>query len=131
MTTAFQISSFQNNAFQIDATPTVVIDTHDGGKEHSERERKRVEEFRRSKEQLRADIEGAWKAITESGEPTVIAEAVQIAKPAIPKVALRRSTPAKPPMPNFDVLSQFRLRQLMQLHQDMMDEEEILLFMDD
>jgi hypothetical protein len=106
-------------------TPTVVIDTHDGP------ERKRVEEFKRSKEQLRADLEGAWQAITEHPEPAVVMEAVQIAKPAMSKAA-RKIVADKPVgKPNFDILSQFRLRQLMQLHQDLQDEEEILLFMDD
>lgn len=127
MTTAFQADAFQHDAFQIDTTPNVVVfDTHDGG-----HERKRVEEFKRSKEQLRADLEGAWQAITEHPEPAVIKEAVAIAKPAMSKAA--RKIVAGKPMgkPNFDVLSQFRLRQLMQLHQDLQDEEEILMFMDD
>ncbi len=106
-------------------TPTVVIDTHDGP------ERKRVEEFKRSKEQLRADLEGAWKEITEEAPQTVIQEAMQIVKPAMQKSA-RKMVGGKPiGKPNFDLLSQFRLRQFLQLHQDLQDEEEILMFMDD
>ena len=106
--------------------PPVTIDTHDG-----EPERKRVEEFRRSKEQLRADLEGAWKEITEEAPLAVVKEAMQIVKPAMQKAA-RKMVGGKPiGKPNFDLLSQFRLRQFLQLHQDLQDEEEILLFMDD
>lgn len=126
MATSFFGGAFFGGEFFNTPAPVEVIDTHDGG-----REERRVEEFRRGKEQLRADVESAWRDIVEGGEPAVIAEAVAIVKPAMPKVALRKAAKAKPPTPNFDALSQFRLRQLMQLHQELMDEEEILLFMDD
>ncbi len=108
-------------------------DTHDGesARRHSESERKRVDEFRRSKEKLRADVESAWKEITEEAPPAAIQEAMQIVKPAMQKSA-RKMVGGKPiGKPNFDLLSQFRLRQFMQLHSDLQDEEEILLFMDD
>lgn len=106
-------------------------DTHDGGwrKEEWHDERKRANEFKRTKEQLRADLEAAWTAITGHPEESVIKEAIAIAKPALPKKAQSFQRGRAIPTPQFDVLSEFKRQQLISLWRDLQEEEEILLWM--
>lgn len=77
MTTAFQRSAFQDNAFQID--PAVVFDTHDGidygkpSRSHEDRERKE----KQYRDDLTRTIRQAFENVTGEPEP---------AKPVTPKV---------------------------------------------
>ena len=113
---------------------SVDADTHDsaeGGWRKEERHdaRKRVEEHKRSKEQLRGDLEQAWTAITGHPEESVVKEAIAIAKPALPKRARSFARGRAIPTPQFDVLSEFKKQQLISLWRDLQEEEEILLWM--
>ena len=117
--------------FSVDSS--VIPDTHDdpGGwrKEERKDERKRVEEHKRSKEQLRTDLEQAWTAVTGHPEESVIKEAIAIAKPALPKRARSFARGRAIPSPQFDLLSEFKRQQLISLWRDLQEEEEILLWM--
>ena len=110
-----------------------LADTHDdpGGWRKEERHdaRKRVEEHKRSKEQLREDLERAWKSVTGHPEESVVKEAIAIAKPALPKRARSFARGRAIPTPQFDVLSEFKKQQLISLWRDLQEEEEILLWM--
>lgn len=119
------------------------VDTHDGGggahrrKREAEADRKRLEDRRRQNESFRRAAEKIWRALAGHPEPSVVKQALEIAKPAIEKktAPVRRSmrtgkpVPVSAPLPNFDALSDFRLQQLIALANEIEEEETILLLM--
>lgn len=119
MTTAFQSDAFQNSAFQIEAGPVILIDTHDG--DYKKRTKKLIDEERARIARRRKSVIHAYERLVE-GKPEV---AEEIVAPFIKPATKKRAEPEL----DFDRLlaSITRTEALWRAYIDMDDEEVLML----
>lgn len=95
----------------------------------AKQEKKRREEWAAANQRRKDEILKAWKALTEHPEPSVVAEAKEIAKPALPPQKQSKPVPLSAQTLDLAELSIFRATQLLEMYREIEEEEQILLLM--